>query len=236
MLKKRGIWVLVLVLGLVLVGAIVLTAAKPAPNIMLRAYFMDADENEIPYNITNDAKGPYVTGSTGVDVWFTSDVGNLFFEFEHHSGRSLGMIFPYFLSPCGWLPDTAGLYPDLPDEPVDYFKLITRNGPAFGGPRLNFLQMEPNVHKQVRLWTTICTTQQHFFYFNYNNQNPTNISGVVDVIAFESGGKLVRWEITPVPDSGNLAWIYKWPEGNDKDGGCFYTVAPMPFKLILERL
>ncbi len=96
--------------------------------------------------------------------------------------------------------------------------------------------MTPGIHYTVRLWTTICSTAQHYFLLNYNDPDPNHLSGLVDVVAYASGGKLVRWEMTPIPGTGNIAYIYKWPEGNDQAGSCFYTASPMPFKLILERL
>jgi len=232
--RKMKVWAFLGVVGLVLAGAFVLTAAKPPADIKLRASFETQTDLGTPCNIMNDDKGPYVTDKKGVSVWITGDVGDLFFKFEHHSSRSMKVIFPYFYSPsCGWLPDTTGLYPDLPDEPVDFFRFVTRNSPAYWGPQLNFLTMTPEVHYTVRLWTTICTTEQHYFLLNYNDSDPSHLSGLVDVVAYASGGKLVRWVITPTNET---AYIYKWPEGNDQAGSCYYTAAPMPFTLILERL
>ncbi len=238
MLKKRGIWVLVLVLGLVLVGAIVLAAAKPAPNIMLRAYFMDADGNGIPCNITNDAKGSYVTDKSAVSVWITADRGDLYFEIAHHSNRSALIIFPNDATACGYLPDTAGVYPELTDDPVDYLKFKTINLFSTGAPHLNFLTMTPGVTQQVRLWIVMCSTQTHYYYIKYNDSDPIHQAGVVDVMASDNNGdgKLDRWEISPTPGTTDMAWIWRIPEGSNQQDSCFYMATPMPFKLILERL
>ncbi len=237
MFKKKRVWAFVVFGALVLDGAFVLTAGKPPADIKLRASFEAQTDLGIPCNILNDAKGPYVTDKNAVNVWITGDVGDLLFKFEHHSGRSMRVIFPYFYSPsCGWLPDTTGLYPDLPDTPVDFFRFRTRNSPAYWGPQLNFLTMTPGQHYIVRLWVTICTTVEHYFLLLYNVPDPAALGGLVDVVAYGSPGKLVRWEMTPLPGTDDIAYIKKWPEGNDQAGSCYYTSAPMPFKLILERL
>jgi hypothetical protein len=233
-----GVFVILCLSGLWVFGA------KPAPKIELRASFLgltDPQYSGYDYfvnKIFNDDQGAYVTtGNNAVEVYFTSDKGELFFKIEHHADRSVNVVFPYALGPCGYLPDTVGIYPDLPDETVDFFRFKTYNSSAYGPPKINFLTMTPGVPQQVRLWTTICTISRHYFILNYNNSNPTNIAGVVEVTAYDDNndGTLDRWEINPVPGTGDLAWIYKHPE-NKKDEICPFGAFPMPFKLILERV
>ncbi|OGD22659.1 MAG: hypothetical protein A2W03_16285 [Candidatus Aminicenantes bacterium RBG_16_63_16] len=188
--------------------------------------------------ILNDDQGPYVTtGNNSVEVWFSGDKGELYFKIEHHAERSVRVVFPYAQGPCGFLPDTVGLYPGLPDEPVDFFRFKTYNSAAFAAPRINFLTMTPGVPQQVRLWTTICTISRHYFILNHNNSNPTGITGVVEAMAYDNNndGKPDRWEIYPVPGTNDQAWIYKHPE-NNRDAVCPFGSFPMPFMLLLERL
>ena len=245
MLRRARFWAFLGVMVLALAGTMVLTAAKAAPNIQLRATFRGEVLPGAPGadyyvdKILNDARGPYVTDNRkGVSVWFTPDRGDLFFKFEHHSSRSALVIFPNDSTPCGFLPDTAGVYPELPDDPVDFLRFMTNNYFAYGPPYCNFLTMTPGVPQQVRMWTAICSTNEHYFYIKYNDSDPTHIAGVVEAVAFDTNGdgKLDRWEIYPVPGTNDAAYLWKWPEGNDQGGGCFYMTAPMPFKLILERL
>ena len=214
-------------------------AGKPVANVQLRASFEPLMAPEVPYAIQNDAKGPYVTdGKHNVSVWFTGDNGELFFKFEHHSSRSMIIHFPYAYSECGgWLPDTAGDYPNLPDEPIDFFRFTTFNSDAFAPPKVNFLTMPADTPTPVRLWTTFCTTQRHYYFMNYSlTQN--RISGVVGVTAsrLTPNGPNVRWVITPVFGSGGMAEIYKHPETGDDSINCPFGAWPMPFKLVLERL
>ncbi len=232
------------VLGIFCLSGFWVFGAKPAPKIQLRASFLGLTNPELPgYDyyvdkIHNDDQGAYMTTlNNSVEVYFTSDKGELFFKIEHHANRSVNVVFPYVLGPCGYLPDTVGIYPDLPDETVDFFRFKTYNSPAFGPPKINFLTMTPGVPQQVRLWTTICTISRHYFILNYNDSDPSHITGVVEATAFDDNddGTLERWEINPVPGTGDLAWIYKHPE-NRKDDVCYFGYFPMPFKLILERI
>lgn len=238
---RRQIKILVLscFLSLVFLTSLILFGGKPAPVVELRATFEAISESGLPSTILNDAQGPYVTdGVHNISVWFTSDNGELFFKLEHHCDRSALVIFPPVYVDCGgYLPDTAEIYLELPDEPVDFFRFKTYNSPAFAGPRINFLQMTPGVPKQVRLWTTICTTQRHYFVLNYNNTDPNKISGVVEVTAYDDNGDgtLDRWVMSPVLGSGDMATILKHPEKREKEI-CNYGTHLMPFKLVLERL
>ncbi len=234
--KKVKVLGVTSVLGLSLFASLWLFGAKPAPNVQLKASFVA----DLPFGaigtFQNDARGPYVTdGKHNVSVWFTSDAGDLFFKFEHHSMRSMRILFPNVGNECGMLPDTAGIYPELPDEPVDFFRFTTFNSPAFMEPKLNFLTMPAETPVQVRLWTTICTTQRHYFFLNYSREIG-KISGVIEVTAHaDASGKLVSWELYPIPGTGDLAKIYKHPETGDDSINCLFGEFPMPFKLILDR-
>ena len=97
--------------------------------------------------------------------------------------------------------------------------------------------MTPGVPTRVRLWTTFCTTQRHYFFQNYF-ADTGKISGIVEVTALDSNmdGKLDRWVMTPIPGTGDMANIYKHPETGDDSINCFFGMFPMPFKLILDRL
>ncbi len=245
MSKKIMIFGTLGILGIFCLSGLWMFGAKPAPNVQLRASFRGLTNPEFAGTefyyvdkILNDDHGPYVTtGNKAVEVYFTSDNGELFFKIEHHANRPVNVVFPYALGPCGYLPDTVGIYPDLPDETVDFFRFKTYNSSAFGPPKINFLTMTPEVPQQVRLWTTICTISRHYFILNYNNSNPKHIAGVVEATAFDgdNDGTLDRWEINPIPGTNDLAWIYKHPE-NNRDEVCPFGAFPMPFKLILERL
>jgi len=234
------------ILGIVCLAvlAVLLTlgsAAKPVPNIQLRATFAEFTDAGIPCTILNDAKGPYMTGgNNSVSVWITGDFGDLFFKFEHHSERSMKILFPYAYSDCGgWLPDTAGLYPDLPDEPIDFFRFQTMSSDSYAPPKANFLTMPAGTPTRVRLWTTFCTTKRHYYFMNYyQTQNKT--SGQVEVTAYDTtvppDGKLDRWVMVPVSSSIGEADIFKHPETGNENINCPFGRFPMPFKLVLERL
>ncbi len=226
---------------LALAGAFVLTAGKPAPNVQLRATFQPLTDLGVPCTFLNDPKGAYVTdGHHNVSVWITGDVGDLFFKFEHHAERSMYILFPRAYADCaGWLPDTAGLYPELPDEPIDFFRFTTFNGSSYAPPKANLLKMTPGVPTQVRLWTTFCTTQRHYYFMNFYQNSGSKQSGLVEVTAFDDtvppDGKLDRWVMVPIPGTGDVANIYKHPETGDDSINCLFGTFPMPFKLVLER-
>lgn len=243
-MQKKIVLAIFGVLCLSLFACLWLFGAKPAPSVQLKASFRGltnpAFQGSPEFYVDkflNDAKGPYVTdGKHNVSVWFTSDNGELFFKFEHHSARSMLIIFPYFSNECGQLPDTAGIYPGLPYEPIDFFRFATYNSSAFAEPRLNFLTMPLETPLPVRLWTTMCTTQRHYFFMNFSH-DVGKITGVIEVIAHDlSGdGKPDQWELYPVPGTGDMAKIYKHPETGDDSINCLFGEFPMPFKLILER-
>lgn len=243
-IRVLGVWS---VFGfLVLLGIWVFGAPKPkAPNIQLRASFRSLTNPELQgYDfytdkIFNDALGSYVsTDNNSVSVWFTPDKGELFFKIEHHADRSVNVIFPFASAVCGYLPDTAGLYADLPDETVDFFRFKTYNSAAFAEPRINFLTMEPGVPQQVRLWTTICTVDRHYFLLNYNNPNLANITGVVQVTAYDdnNNGVLDRWELQPLEGTDGLVYVVKQEGNGAKQYHCDFGSHMMPFFLTLERL
>jgi hypothetical protein len=239
MSKRIRLWGVWSVLGFVfLLGIWVFGApGAKAPNVQLRATFQTQTDAGIPCKILNDSKGSYVTDKSAVSVWITADRGDLDFVIEHHSNRSAFFVFPNDYTTCGYLPDTAGVYPELPDDPVNYLRFHTNNLFSIGGPHLNFLTMTPGVTQQVRLFVFMCSTLTHHYYINYNDSNPTHEAGVVDVMAFDNNGdgKLDRWEISPTPGTTDMAWIWRHPEGSDQQDNCFYMATPMPFKLILER-
>ncbi len=230
----------VLAVGAVLVvaGVFVLAGGKPAPNVQLRADFMPFTDLGAPCVILNDSKGPYVTdGRHNVSVWFTSDVGDLFFKFEHHAERSMIIKFPNVYSECGgWLPD-SGFIDERPDEPIDFFRFTTHNNDAYAPPKVNFLTMTPGVPTLTRLWTTFCTTQRHYYFMNYDLAAGGKISGTVEVTAFDDNGdgKLDRWVFVPVTGTGDAADIFKHPETGDDSINCPFGTFPMPFKLVLYR-
>lgn len=247
-MSKRGrFWAFLWVAALVLAGALVLSAARPQPNVQLRASFRGLTDPAFPGDpafyvdkVLNDAQGPYVTGDNGnVSVWITSDVGDLFFEIQHHSGRSALVVFPDLDTPCGYLPDTAGIYPLLPDVPLDFLRIRTYNNSSFLGPKLNFLKMSAGVPKQVRFWFLMCTADVHNILLDYNNSDPGAQSGFVEVTAFDvnGDGTLDRWEISPVSGTNDMVWIKQNPESRGLNREpCFFGGFPMPFKLVLERL
>jgi len=241
--KKKAVLAVTGVLAVSLVAGLWLFAAKPVPNVQLRAYFRGLTNPDLAGSpefyvdrFLNDGKGPYTTFKTAVSVWFTGDAGELKFIADHHSNRSLLVVFPNFGNECGWLPDTAGAYPEVPDEPIDFFKFQTYNSPAFAEPRLNFLTMPEETPLPVRLWTTFCTTERHYFFMNFSTEIG-KISGVVEVIAhdFDDDGTLDQWEVYPLTGSADIAKIYKHPETGDDSINCLFGEFPMPFRLILER-
>jgi hypothetical protein len=241
--KKKKVLTVSGIVTLSLFACLWLFGAKPAPNVQLKASFRGLTDPAFQGTpefyvdkFLNDAQGPYMTYKSAVSVWFTPVNGELQFSFEHHSGRSMLIIFPNAGNECGWLPDTAGNYPGLPYEPVDFFKFKTYNSQAFAEPRLNFLTMPLETPLPVRLWTTICTTQRHYFFMNFS-QDVGKITGVVEVIAHDLNGDLKpeRWEIYPIPGTGDMAKVYKHPETGDDSINCLFGEFPMPFKLILEK-
>lgn len=245
MSRKIRFWGALGLLGFLLVMSYGVFGAKVAPNIQLRASFRGLTNPAFPPDtpgfyadkILNDANGPYVTADNGsVSVWLTSDVGNLVFDIQHHSGRSALFVFPNSPTPCDYLPDTAGVYPELMDDPVDYLSVRTYNNYGFTGPKLNFLTMPVGITQQVRLWVWMCTAQIHGYKIKYNEPDPARDAGVVEVTAFDTSGdgKPDRWEISPMTGTNDLAWILVNPSGRAK-GACYFGSFQMPFKLILER-
>jgi hypothetical protein len=213
-----------------------LFAARPPANVQVKASF-EPELNGISCVFLNDAKGPYTTSKTGVSVWITGDLGEMYVQFDHHSDRSMRILFPYFHNDCGWLPDTTGAYPDLPYEPIDFFRFQTLNSDAYAGPKINLLTMPCDTPTQIRLWTTICTTQRHYFFMNFmlDYRGPT---GLVEVTAYDTvgnDGKPDKWDIHTVPNTGDVARIYKHPETGDDSINCFFGEFPIPFHLILVK-
>jgi len=227
MLKKTRVWAFLAGIGLALAAAFVLNAGRPPANVQVRASFQDLTDTGIPCTITNDDQGPYVTDGREIRVWISGDVGDLHFQSEHHSGRSLKVIFPPFNGTCGSLPDTTV-------TPIDFFRFRTINLSGYAGPKVNLLAMTPDTDYEVRLEAMVCTTEQHYFFFAYNEPYLDAKRGLVNVRASASSGKLVQWVFTPRSGTGDIAYIKRWV--NNKEEFCFYTAAPMPFKLILERL
>jgi hypothetical protein len=233
---KTRIWGLGVIVCILFTCALMLFGAKPPANIPLRAYFLPELADGTPCVFLNDAQGPYMTYRAAISVWLSGDNGELTFIFDHHSSRSLGIIFPNAGNECGWLPDTTGAYPEVPDEPVDFFKFKTYNSAAFAPPKVNFLTMPVETPTPVRLWTTICTTQRHYFFLNFSVE-VGKITGVVEVIAHDRDGDQMpdQWDLHPVPGTLNLAKIYKHPETGDDSINCLFGEYPMPFRLILEK-
>ena len=245
-MKKYTKAVVLVAVGLGVLGRIFLFGAKAVPNVQLRATFRCETLPGAPGadyyldKICNDARGSYTTDKTKtVAVWFTGDYGELEFRVDHNSTRSAIVVLPKEGTTCGTLPDTAKIYPELPDEPVDYLRIKTYNGPAYiGGPRLNFLQMTPGQVCRVRLWVFFDTIDRHYFMLNYDATDTGTESGIVEAVAFDDNtdGRLDRWEISPLSGSGDLARVYKHPEAGPDETNCFFGTFPMRFKLILERL
>ena len=96
MLKKTRVWAFLAGIGLALAAAFVLNAGRPPADVQVRASFQGLTDTGIPCTITNDDQGPYVTDGREIRVWISGDVGDLHFQSEHHSGRSLKVIFPPF--------------------------------------------------------------------------------------------------------------------------------------------
>ena len=224
-----------LVLGLGLYGA------KPKAPVKVRVSFEGlTNPGSTPiypeYYIQkfhNDALGPYIAAN-GITAQITGDLGDFVFEIPHHSGRSVLVIFPPVQSQLGdYLPDTAGVYP-MDDDPIDYFVMRTYN--SFATKKLNFLTMQPNTSAQVHFWAWMCTESVHSYRVIYNQPDPDHDAGFVEVTAFDQNpqdGVVDRWEIIPVPETGDTAWITRWDR---KQGWLYYGSDPMPFKLIIERL
>jgi hypothetical protein len=234
---RKRLPVLAGIAGLLGFASLWLFAARPVPDVQLRASFLPELTDGTPCAYLNDALGPYVTYKAAVSVYFSGDPGDLHFIFDHHSNRSMGLIFPNFGNECGWLPDTTGLYPDVPDEPIDFLKFRTYNSDAFAPPKVNFLTMPVNTPTPVRLWTTICTTERHYFFMNFS-QDVGKITGVIEVIAYDTvgnDGKADKWDLHPVPGTANMAKVYKHPETGDDSINCLFGEFPMPFHLILEK-
>jgi len=181
----------------------------------------------------NDDFGPYVT-ATDIKVHITGDVGDFVFEIPHHSGRTVLVHFPQASAGGEDLPDTGGLYP-AEDDPVDYFVFRTYNADwANANTRLNLLTMTPDVPQTVRLWNWLCTASTHGYHIKYNNPDLYHDGGPVEIVASDtdSDGKLDHWELTPLPGTGDVAWITRIDRKVKIDFGGW----PMPFKLILDRL
>ena len=215
MRRRTGVALLALV-GLVVL-AVFLTegpvqGAKPPADVQVKATFRsDPDDS-----ILNDVENPYETSrGGGVSAYLTGDNGELVFSVDHHAGRKVRVIFPN-LPPeptVGYPPDTDGRY-GRPIEPVDYFKLRTFNSIGFAEPKVNLLNMPVGQTVPVRLWTTVCTTQRHYFFMNYS-LTVGKISGVVQVTAFDetgNDGKADKWVIEPLPDTNDVAKVYKQSE------------------------
>jgi hypothetical protein len=235
---RRRISVAVLPLtGLAMLAALLMVepvqGARPAANVPLKATFRSL----LTDSILNDIDAPYVSlNGGGVTVYFTGDNGELVFSVDHHANRKVLVIFPD-LPPndtVGDLPDTDGRY-GREIEPVDYFKLRTYNTAAFMEPRLNFLAMTPGHTERVRLWTTVCTTRRHYFFMNYS-LDIGKISGVVQVTASDlvgPDGKADTWVIEPIPDTNDVAKVYKQSESG-KNVFYYFGDGAMPFQLTLE--
>jgi hypothetical protein len=226
-----------LILGYSLYGA------KPKPPVKVRVSFegltnsnpplTPADPDYYVHKLHNDAFGPYIA-ENGITAQITGDLGDFVFEIPHHSGRSVLVVFPPAQSQFGdFLPDTAGVYP-MPDDLIDYFVMRTYN--SFATKKLNFLTMQPNTPEQVAFWAWMCTESVHSYRVLYNRPDPDHDAGIVEVTAYDQNpqdGIIERWEITPVPSTGDMAWITRWSR---KEGDLSYGSYPMPFKLIVERL
>jgi hypothetical protein len=222
-----------------------LYGAKPKPAVKVRVSFegltnsnpplTPADPEYYIQKFHNDALGPYIAAN-GITAQITGDLGDFVFEMPHHSGRSVLVIFPLATSQLGdYLPDTAGVYPEpVPDDPIDYFVMRTYN--SFATKKLNFLAMTPGTSAEVHFWAWMCTESVHSYRVIYNQPDPDHDAGIVKVTAFDQNpqdGVVDRWEITPVSDTGDTAWITRWDR---KMGWLYYGIHPMPFKLIVERL
>lgn len=228
-------------------------APKPKiPNVQLKASFRALTNPELTgYDFYTDKifndnydLGPYVTLDDGsVSVWFTpSDAGgttaggDLYFAVEHHAARKVNIVFPYAAGACGFLPDTMGLYPDLADDPIDYFRFKTYNVYWYAEPHLDFLKMVPGETGQVRLENVVCSNTQHNFYLRY--QNLESVSIIVQVTAYDDDGDslLDRWELQPVAGTNGLLTIRQLVGSGAKKKYCEYGSHFMPFLLTLERV
>jgi hypothetical protein len=146
------------------------------------------------------------------------------------------VVFPYASSELGFLPDTVGIYDNLPDEPVDFFRFKTYS--RYTLPPVNLLTMTKDVATKITLWTTVCTTDRHYLLLNYNEPDIDEISGHVQVTAYDDDGNgvLDYWVIEPLEGTNSLVRIVK-QEGNGKNQyHSDFGYHNMPFKLILERL
>ena len=229
--------------GLAIAGLILgygLYGAKPKAPVMVRVSFEGlttpgGNPNDPSYYVQkfhNDALGPYVQ-TNGVTAQITGDLGDFVFEIPHHSARSVLVVFPLATSQYGdYLPDTAGVYP-MDDDPIDYFVIRTYN--SFSNTKLNFLKMPPDTFAQVRLWAWMCTETIHSYRVIYGEENSDHDAGIVEVHAYDRNHDNVadRWEIIPIPGTGDLAWITRWDRKLDM---LEYGQHPMPFKLIIERI
>ena len=247
-----------LVLG-VLLGVLLLPSygGRPRPVVELKATFRNLADPDAPLNtyeyyadkICGDDFGEYVSKARdNISVLIYADKGELFFKIEHNSGRSAKIIFPRESGACGALPDTVGIYPELPLEPVDFLRFKTYNSDAYAGPRVNFLTMQPGEATQVRLWITMCTIARHFFVLKYDPLQAGTNGGVVMVKAidihddpttegYDGDNKVERWELYPLPTSNDQAIVQIEPHGEGKDKGrCTFGTYQMPFKLILDRV
>lgn len=250
MVRKIGVALFGLFI-LAVLGALVMVepvqGAKQAPNVPLTASFRSAvydtpppgDPQHYADQILNDVAEPYETNAQeGVSVWFTQPNGELFFSTDHHAARTVRVIFPRLSNEtAGWLPDTLGFYAP-PPEPVDFFKFQTYNSPSYADPRLNFLAMKHGEIRPVRLWTCICTAHRHYFLLNYEGGHVSNITGVVEVAAFNDTADMTKpatkWKIYPVPGTADSAQIWKRSESGRGQGYFPFGPAPMAFELTLQ--
>lgn len=242
--RQWSVWVGLALI--VLAATWAFSAPKPkAANIELRASFRGLTNPSVTgYDffvdkIFNDGQEPYVTTGDGlISVWLTSDTGQLDFHVYHHAVRRVNVVFPYFSGPCGFLPDTLGLYESLPDEPVDYFRFATNWGQGFAGPQLNFLTMTDGQTAQVRVWAQVCTAERHYFFPNYNNPNSTGYTALLQVTAYniDPDPEVDRWVVQPIENTNDLVYITKLEGKGANQYYCSFGEHFMPFMLTLERV
>lgn len=237
MRRRIGVAVLSLA-GLAMLAALLIVepvqGARAPADVPLKATFRSLETD----SILNDIAEPYVTlKGGGVTVYLTGDNGELVFTIDHHATRRIGVIFPDLLPEptVGYLPDTDGRY-GRTIEPVDFFKFRTWNSSGFAEPKVNLLNMTHGETRQVRLWTTVCTTQRHYFFMNYSLEIG-KISGVVQVTASDTvgnDGKVDKWVIESLPGTEGVAKVYKQSESG-KTVFYYFGEGFMPFELTLEK-
>jgi len=235
---SRKIWVAVLagVISLLILPGFVQSQKSKAPKIsvFLKATFRDASDDKL----RSDGQGTY-QNATDLTVMINAS-GELEFDLGKSSGRRFNLIFDDYLrygSCTEQPPDTAGIDPLLPDEPINEGHFTTHMEDYMADPKVNFLEMLAGETKEVRFWVVFTTAVRSYFYLGYD-QLPNKISGYVMVQAIDTNNDHIvdRWILYPKPGTNDMASLHRRSLTGKNREPCDLGDFKMPFELALDRL